>query len=287
MICSLCPRRCNAERNEYSGEGICGMPAAAHIALVSLHMWEEPPISGTNGSGTIFFSGCPLGCVFCQNHEISRKAVGKPYTPEQLAQAFRLLEESGAHNISLVTGTHFIPVIISAFQIYRPKVPVVWNSGGYETSESISALAPYVDIWLPDYKYGLSETAARYSNAPDYPETALSAIMQMRTLAPENIIEDGIMKKGVIIRHLILPGNLRNSASALRRIAARLPGTPISLMSQYTPPQNLPEEFAEINRVLTEREYERIYQLAEQLGMDGYMQELEAADSSYIPHWEI
>jgi len=287
MTCSLCPRRCDAARDSQRGDGFCAMPVDMYVALVSLHMWEEPPISGTNGSGTIFFSGCPLGCVFCQNHEISRRPAGKLYTPEQLSHTFRLLEERGAHNISLVTGTHYIPMIIAAFRLYRPKIPVVWNSGGYETPESIDALAPYVDIWLPDYKYGLTEAAAKYSNAPDYPETAMAAIMRMRSHTPENVLEDGIMKKGVIVRHLILPGNLRNSAAALRRIASKLPGTPVSLMSQYVPPEGLPEEFAEINRTLSEREYERICDLALQLGIDGYTQELDAADSGYVPKWDI
>lgn len=287
ITCSLCPRRCDAARDQLTGEGVCAMPVDMYIALVSLHMWEEPPISGTNGSGTIFFSGCPLGCVYCQNHEISRGKAGKLYTPEQLTHAFRLLEERGAHNISLVTGTHYIPMILAALRLYRPKIPVVWNSSGYETIESIDALAPYVDIWLPDYKYGLSETALRYSNAPDYPETAMAAICRMRSHAPENVIEDGIMKKGVIVRHLILPGNLRNSAAALRRIAAKLPGVPVSLMSQYIPPANLGEQYAEINRTLTEREYERVCSLAEQLGIEGYMQELASADGAYVPEWDI
>ncbi len=287
ITCSVCPRRCDAVRDERGGDGYCAMPVDMYVALVSLHMWEEPPISGTNGSGTIFFSGCPLGCVYCQNREISRGVVGKLYTPEQLAQTFRLLEERGAHNISLVTGTHYIPMIIAAFRLYRPHIPVVWNSSGYETAESVDALAPYVDIWLPDYKYALTETAARYSGAPDYPETALAAIMRMKHHAPENIIEDGIMKKGMIVRHLILPGNLRNSVAALRRLASKLPGTPVSLMSQYTPPEGLPPEFSEIDRPLSEREYERICGLAEQLGIEGYMQELSAADSSYIPEWDI
>lgn len=149
-VCSLCPRRCDAARDQHGGDGFCGMPTDMYIALISLHMWEEPPISGTNGSGTIFFSGCSLGCVYCQNHEISRGAVGRLYTPEQLAQVFRLLEERGAHNISLVTATHYIPMLIAAFRLYRPAIPVVWNSGGYETAESIDAIAPYIDIWLPD-----------------------------------------------------------------------------------------------------------------------------------------
>ncbi len=287
MTCNLCPRRCGAERDSSGGNGFCHMPETMHVALVSLHMWEEPPISGENGSGAIFFSGCSLGCAFCQNRDISRSAVGNEYTPEQLARKFHVLEEQGAHNINLVTGTHFIPQIIEAFRIYRPKVPVVWNSGGYESSEAIDALAPYVDIWLPDYKYGLTEVAAKYSRAPDYPETALAAIMRMRSLRPENVMENGLLKKGMIIRHLILPANLRNSAAALRKLAAKVPNTPISLMSQYTPVEGIEDEFPELGRTLTDREYERITELAGQLGIEGYMQELAAADNSFVPVWDI
>ena len=287
MICTLCPRRCSAQRDAESGSGFCRMPETMHVALISLHMWEEPPISGVNGSGAVFFSGCPLGCAYCQNREISRSAVGKEYTPDQLARKFRVLEEQGAHNINLVTGTHFIPQIIETFRIYRPKVPVVWNSGGYETVEAVDALAPYVDIWLPDYKYGLTEVAAKYSRAPDYPETALNAIMRMRYFQPENIMEGGLLKKGMIIRHLILPANLRNSAAALRRIAAKAANTPVSLMSQYTPVDGIENEFPELGRTLTEREYDRILELAGQLGIDGFTQELSAADSGYVPAWDI
>lgn len=285
--CSLCPRKCGVRRTAEKGGGFCRMSEEMHAAQVMLHMWEEPPISGTNGSGAIFFSGCSLGCIYCQNQDISRGAVGKSCSPEQLARVFRELEDKGAHNINLVTGTHFIPQIIKAFEIYRPRVPVVWNCSGYETAEAIDMLAPYVDIWLPDYKYGLAETAAKYSRAPDYPETALAAIMRMRSLCPENIIEDGLMKKGVIIRHLILPGNIRNSVAALRKLSAHLQGTPVSLMSQYTPPEGLPEEFAEINRPITQHEYDRICTLAEQLSITGYTQELTAADSAYVPVWDI
>lgn len=287
ISCTLCPRKCGVQRTAEEGSGFCRMPERVHIAQAMLHMWEEPPISGEKGSGAVFFSGCSLGCVFCQNHDISRGAVGKSCTPEELAEVFRSLEEQGAHNINLVTGTHFIPQIIEALNICRPQLPIVWNCSGYETAEAIDMLSPYVDIWLPDYKYGLAETAAKYSRAPDYPETALAAIMRMRSLCPENIIENGIMKKGVIIRHLILPANIRNSAAALRRLAANLPETPVSLMSQYTPPKELPGEFAEINRPITQHEYDRICALAEQLGITGYTQELTAADSAYVPAWDI
>lgn len=285
--CRLCPRKCGVQRTDEQGGGFCGMPTRIHTAQVMLHMWEEPPISGERGSGAIFFSGCSLGCVFCQNHDISRGAVGKSCTAQELADVFRSLEKQGAHNINLVTGTHYIPQIIKAMNIYRPQLPVVWNCSGYETAEAIDMLAPYIDIWLPDYKYGLTETAAKYSRAPDYPETALAAIMRMRSLCPENIIEDGIMKKGVIIRHLILPSNIRNSVAALRRLASNLPSTPISLMSQYTPPAELGDNFSEINRPITQHEYDRVCSLADQLGITGYTQELTAADSAYVPKWDI
>lgn len=287
MICTLCPRHCGAERDAESGSGFCRMPETMHVALISLHMWEEPPISGTNGSGAVFFSGCPLGCVFCQNHEISRAAVGREYTPEQLARKFHVLEEQGAHNINLVTGTHFIPQIIETLREYRPRVPVVWNSSGYETPEAIDMLAPYIDIWLPDYKYGLNETAARYSRAPDYPEVALAAILRMRSYQPENVMEDGLLKKGMIVRHLVIPASIRNSAAVLRRLASKVPNTPISIMSQYTPIKGIENDFPELGRMVTEREYERISELASQLGIEGYTQELSAADCEYVPEWDI
>lgn len=286
--CSLCPRGCGVQRDEQHGSGACGMPSSMHIALAAPHMWEEPPISGTRGSGAIFFSGCPLGCVYCQNHEISRNGVvGKKVTPSGLAQIMAELEEKGVHNINFVTGTHFIPEIIAALEIRRPGVPVVWNTSGYETEETIDTLAPWVDIWLPDYKYALSEPARKYSTAPDYPDTAMNAIRRMRAHQPENVCDgSGMMLRGVIVRHMVLPLNVRNSIAALDRIAEELPGVPVSLMSQYTPVTADPR-YPELGRKITTREYEKVCGHMLDLGIDGFMQERDSSACSFIPRWEL
>ena len=258
-----------------------------YVAHTQAHMWEEPPISGTHGSGTIFFSGCNLGCIYCQNHEISTVSgntpVGEKCSPEQLVEKMLELEAQGVHNISFVTGTHFVPDIIAALKIYRPSVPTVWNSGGYEELAVVDALAPYIDIWLPDYKYALTEPAEKYSRAPDYPEKALAAIKRMRRHQPENVIDDdGIMRRGMIIRHLVLPLNTRNSIAVLETLARELPGVPVSIMSQYTPAVTN-TGFDELSRRITVREYDKVCACAERLGTDGFVQETTASRKSYIP----
>ena len=285
--CRLCPRRCGADRASGS-VGVCAMPDTMHIALAAPHMWEEPPISGTRGSGAIFFSGCPLGCVYCQNRDISKNGVvGREVSTEQLTQVMADLEAQGVHNIDFVTGTHFIPGIIAALKLRRPGVPVIWNTSGYETVEAVDALAPWVDIWLPDYKYALSAPAEKYSAAPDYPDVAMNAIKRMRFHQPENIYnEKGMLLRGVILRHMVLPLNVRNSIAALERIAAELPGTPVSLMSQYTPVIDDPR-FPELSRKITAREYEKVCGRMIDLGLDGFMQERGSSTGDFIPHWDI
>ena len=286
--CTLCPRACAAQRNAEEGRGFCAAPSTAYVAKAMLHMWEEPPISGTRGAGTIFFSGCTLRCVYCQNRDISRiegRPRGRAVTAAQLADIMLSLEEQGAHNIEFVTGTQFVPTIIEALELHRPAVPVVWNSGGYERIETVDTLAPYVDIWLPDYKYALSSPAEKYSGAPDYPEVALRAIERMREHAPENVIEDGIMRRGVIVRHLVLPLNVRNSIAALERLHERLPDVPVSIMGQYTPVDGL-ENYPELTRRITPREYGKVCDAAQELGIEGYVQELSSAESRYIPQWD-
>ncbi len=286
FYCRLCPRRCGAFRSSTLTGGICNSPSTAMVSLASLHMWEEPPISGSKGSGTVFFTGCGLGCVYCQNHVISVGGCGKPYTPEQLAQQFRSLEEQGAHNISLVTATQFIPELIKAMRIYRPRV-VVWNSGGYESAAAINAIAPYVDVWLPDYKYALKDCAEKYSSAPDYPEAALAAIERMVQYQPNNVFdEDGLITKGVIIRHLVLPLNTRNSIAALDVLHSRFPSVPISIMGQYTPVVKN-TGFCELERPITRREYRKVVDHAAELGIEGYMQALSSSGEGCIPSFEI
>lgn len=285
--CNLCPRMCGAARGRLRGEGFCGCGTEPVISRAALHMWEEPVISGNCGSGTIFFSGCCLGCAFCQNYAISSEVRGRAVTPEGLAEIMRELERQGAHNISFVTGTQYAEVIIRSLEIYRPGIPLVWNSGGYERTETLQALSKYIDIWLPDYKFALAETASKYACAPDYPAVALNAVQFMCKSAGGNVIEDGIMKRGVIVRHLVLPRNVRNSVAALRRISSELPeGTLVSIMSQYTPAGNI-AAFPELGRRLTSSEYEKVLDTADSLGITGFKQELSSAAEEYVPEFDL
>lgn len=285
--CRLCPRMCGAYRGRLRGAGYCGCGIQPVVSRAALHMWEEPVISGSRGSGTIFFSGCCLGCAFCQNAAISSELRGRAVSPQELAEIMRELERQGAHNISFVTGTHYAEAIIRALRLYRPSVPTVWNSGGYERIETLRALSPYIDIWLPDYKFALPAVAEKYAHAPDYPETALRAIQFMCRCAGENRIEEGVMKRGVIVRHLVLPGNLRNSVAALRRLSGELPrGTLMSVMSQYTPAGRI-DGFPELGRRLTAAEYEKILDVADVLGVEGFRQELSSAAEEYVPEFDL
>ncbi|MDR1564473.1 MAG: radical SAM protein [Oscillospiraceae bacterium] len=287
LNCNLCPKNCNALRTQNSGKGFCGMGLKPVVARAAPHHWEEPVISGTNGSGAVFFSGCTLGCVFCQNHEISTQGFGKALSCTELAQVFKGLEAQGVHNINLVSGTHFVPRIIKALELYRPQIPIVWNSSGYEKSQTINALADYVDIWLPDFKYALSPAAMKYSGAEDYPKIAQAAIDAMLELSPTPIIENDIMKKGVIIRHLILPENTLNSIEVLNIVNKRYKGRALfSLMAQYTPHGNI-SAFRELKRKITRREYDKLCGVLFELGLEGFVQELTAADEGFIPAFDL
>ena len=278
--CNLCPKKCNIDRSEK--RGFCKCSPAALVALAAPHMWEEPVISGERGSGAVFFGGCTLGCKFCQNYEISAVPVGKEVSDRELADIFFNLEQQGVHNINLVSGTQFVPNIINAFNIYRPKIPIVWNSGGYENIDTIDMLSDYVDIWLPDFKYADGEIAKKYSGAADYPEIARKAILRMAQYAPENVISDGIMQKGLIIRHLILPANTRNSIAVLNEIKALFPRALVSLMAQYIP-HGQAHLFPEINRKITAREYNKVCDFMLELGLDGFVQERSSASEAFIP----
>lgn len=288
MICDLCPRRCHALRTPERGEGRCRMPETPVVARAALHMWEEPPLSGTRGAGTVFFSGCPLGCVFCQNESISHENFGKPITVERLREIFLELIGQGAHNIDLVNPTHFAHAVRGALAEPLP-VPVVWNSGGYDRLETLRAMEGKVDIYLPDLKYIHSETAARYSDAPDYPEVAKAALLEMfRQTGPCVYDEDGLLKKGVIIRHLILPGRLSEAKEVMDWVAETFPKGAVlfSLMSQYTP-WGRAEEFPEINRTLraSERRNAQAYMAA--LELDGFAQDSESVGSGFIPAFDL
>lgn len=288
MICNLCPRNCGALRTETAGEGVCRMPAVPVLARAALHQWEEPPISGTRGSGTIFFSGCSLKCAFCQNEQISRDCFGKPVTLERLRQICMELIGQGAHNINLVNPTHYAHVIAQLLQEPLP-VPVVWNTGGYDKAETLRALEGKIDIYLPDLKYLEAGPAGRYSNAPDYPEVAKAAILEMfRQTGPCQFGEDGLLKKGVIIRHLVLPGQLEAAKEVMDWVKNTFaPGDVLfSLMSQYIPYGHA-SDFPEINRPLRRGEARKAEEYMELLGLDGFTQEQTSASEQYIPPFDL
>ena len=283
--CNLCPRSCGAYRSADGGDGFCKMGADPVVARAALHFWEEPCISGTRGSGAVFFTGCSLKCAYCQNYEISiQKKYGRKLSPEKLAEVFGNLAEQGAHNINLVTATHFVPAVIKALTIWRPTVPVVYNCSGYEKISTLKMLEGFVDIYLADFKYSDSDAAKKYSGAADYPETAKEAITEMVRQSGEAAYdENGIMKKGTIIRQLILPGHTRNSIDALKWISEKFPkGVPVSLMAQYTPCGRA-KDFPEINRRVTKREFEKVQDFLFSLGLDGYVQDISSAKAQYIP----
>ena len=286
MICTLCPRNCGVERTAESGAGVCRMGTQPKIARAALHMWEEPCISGTRGSGAVFFSGCGLRCVFCQNEAISQQGEGKIVTPARLAEIFRELEAQGAHNINLVTAAHFVPAVLEALSLYRPNIPIVYNSSGYESVETLRMLSGVVDIYLPDYKYIDPNMAAMLSGARDYPEVAFAAIAEMirQTGAPV-YDENGMMQRGTLIRHLVLPGLTGDSMKILTRIRDEFPGIPVSLMGQYTPcgrALSMPG----MDRKIKKKEYARVLAHMEAIGLDGYRQELGSADGAFIPSFD-
>lgn len=287
-ICTVCPRHCGVIREASVGKGFCKMGENAIVARAAKHMWEEPCISGTRGSGTVFFSGCVLKCVFCQNYKISTQSFGKELTARQLADCYKRLEQQGVHNINLVNPTHFLNAVIESLNIYRPAVPVVYNCGGYESVEALKKLEGYIDIYLPDFKYADNAVAEKYSRVKNYHETAVAAIAEMLRQQPQNIYDNnGIMEKGVIVRHLILPSNTKNSIAALNSLhnhfGSRLT---VSLMAQYIP-CGIAEQYPEINRKITRREYQKVFNCLTELDFDGFAQELNSAKSTYIPDFNL
>ena len=288
MICHLCPRRCGAERTETAGGGVCGMPAAPVVARAGLHHWEEPVISSTRGSGAVFFSGCNLRCVFCQNHSISAEGVGKRITTARLREIFEELIAQGAHNINLVTPTHFVPWILPALEPPLP-VPVVYNCGGYESLGTLRTLEGRVQIYLPDLKYAMEEPARALSAAPDYAETAAAAIREMYRQVGAAVIEDEQMTRGVIIRHLVLPGCIDNSLGVLDWIAESFPKKDVlvSLMSQYVP-MGRAKKLPPFDRRITQEEYDAVLSYLYLLELDnGYTQDFSAASAEYIPEFDL
>ena len=287
MICNLCPRQCGALRTQTQGNGRCRMPETPVVARAALHLWEEPPISGTRGSGTVFFSGCSLGCVFCQNEQISHRDFGKPVTVERLREIFGALIAQGANNINLVNPTHYAHVVAQALEQPLP-VPVVWNSGGYDRVETLRALEGKVDIYLPDYKYRTADYAARYADAADYPQAAEAAIVEMVRQTGLYCYENGLLKRGVIIRHLLLPGKLAEAKRVMDWVAETFqPGQVLfSLMSQYIP-WGRAAEFPELNRRLRASEIRAAEGYMADLGLEGFTQGAEAARADYIPPFDL
>lgn len=286
MICNLCPRDCGAERNEYDGHGVCRMGMLPKVARIAPHMWEEPCISGARGSGTVFFSGCTLRCVFCQNYEISAKNRGRIITVKELADEFKRLEDMDVHNINLVSPTPYIYAILEALEIYKPKIPIVYNTSGYEKVETLRLLDDAVDVYLPDFKYATAELAKMYSSADNYVESAISAIEEMlrQTGSPE-FDENGMLKRGTVIRHLVLPNHTKNSIAVLDIINERFSGAMVSLMGQYVPLGNALKH-EKLNRKITRREYEKVKEHLFELDLDGFVQELSSADEKYVPTWD-
>ena len=285
MNCNICPRNCLVDRKKQSG--FCGQSDKVRISKVMFHHYEETLISGeetSKGSGAIFFTGCNLKCVFCQNYPISHQNKGKNISIKKLANIFKKLEKKGALNINLVTPSHFTMQIIEAFKIYKPNIPIVWNSNGYEKKEIIEKLKEYVDVYLVDLKYMNNDIAMKYSKANSYVESAKTAIKQMKENQPNDIIENGLMKKGIIIRHLILPSHTTDSIKCLDFIHDEIgENSIVSIMSQYEPRYEA-EKHEEINRKITPLEYKRVVSHALKLNMANcFTQDLSSADSKYTP----
>lgn len=292
--CTLCPRRCHADRTK-GGQGVCGQTADIMAARAALHFWEEPCISGSRGSGTVFFSGCNLGCAYCQNHNISLGKAGKVISVERLSEIFLELQKKGAHNINLVTPTHFIPQIAHALCAAKDRglsIPVVYNTGGYESPESLRLLEDLIDIYLPDLKYYSPELSIRYSHAGDYFEVASAAIAEMFRQVGTPVFQDTtegdtLMKRGLLVRHLLLPGQTKDSKKILRYLHETY-GNDIyvSIMDQYTPLPHV-AGIPELNRHVSPTEYSKVLTFAERIGIsNGYIQEGSAASESFIPEFD-
>ena len=287
MLCSQCPRQCRAQRTAESGAGFCAMPERPVLARAALHQWEEPPVSGTRGSGAVFFSGCALRCVFCQNEEISHGNFGKAVSIDRLREICRALTAQGAHNLNFVNPTHWAHALLAVTE-EDFGVPVVYNTGGYDRVETLRALDGRVDVYLPDLKYIDSEAALRYSGAADYPETAKAAIREMVRQTGPVVLQDGLIKRGVIIRHLILPGQLDAAKRVMDWVSAEFPpGTVLfSLMSQYLPCGQA-ARYPEISRRLRKAEIRSANAYMRNLGLDGFVQEGAAADADFIPGFDL
>lgn len=288
--CGLCPWQCHVDRTA-GARGRCGQSGVITAARAALHMWEEPCISGTAGSGAVFFSGCTLRCVYCQNHTISSGTVGKEITAERLAEIFLELQAQNAWNINLVTAGHFAPQVIAALESARTQglsLPVVYNTSGYEREETLRMLEGYVDIWLPDFKYMSSRTAQIYSGAADYAVRAKEALAEMVRQTPEPVFEGERMMRGVIVRHLVLPGMKDEAKDVIRYLYETYRNQiHISILNQYTPVRNL-DQYPQLQRRVTKKEYDEVVDYAIELGVEqGFIQEGKTAEESFIPPFDI
>ena len=287
MECRLCPRECAADRS--INKGRCGVGDEILISRAARHMWEEPPISGTKGSGTVFFSGCNLGCVFCQNYDVSHRAYGMEVDEKHLMKIFDTLIEKGVHNLNLVTPTHYVPMLAKVLSEYKSPVPVIYNSSGYEKAETLKMLEGLVDIYLPDIKYFDSVPALKYSGVEDYFEYASSAVLEMhRQVGAVITDENGLAKKGLIIRHMVLPGNISQAVKVFEWVRENLPAeTYISVMRQYTP-FGKAKEMPPVNRKLSSREYAIVKEKILAMGFENcYFQSKESAIESFIPNFNL
>ena len=282
MLCTLCPRRCGALRTADEGHGFCQLPETMLIARIQPHLWEEPPISGKNGTGAIFFSGCTLRCAYCQNGDISHRNAGRCFTPAELADSMRRLVDAGMHTISFITATPYVQQILAALEIYRPPVPLVWNTSGYETVDTVRLLDGVIDVYLPDLKHRSEAMGRLCAKAPDYFDVTSTAITEMVRQTGTPVYDaDGIMTRGTLIRHLILPGLTSESIQLLDWVAENLPGTPVSLMRQYIPMNGV--DIKGLDRPITEREYRRVRDHMLALDLPGYLQEPESASTDFVP----
>ncbi len=293
FVCTLCPRRCGVERTPFQGPGVCRMPSEPVLARAALHVGEEPCISGRpgapGGSGTVFFSGCSLSCAFCQNAPISHDRFGQTVSPARLADIFRELVDQGAHNINLVNPTHYAHTVLDALALYRPPVPVVYNSSGYERTETLRLLEGAVDVYLPDFKYSDPDLSKDLSGAADYADFASEAVLEMaRQTGPMQLDQNGLAVKGTMVRHLVLPGHTVNSLKVLDWLADHLPeGTYVSLMFQYTPMAPIPDH-PELSRRLTARECRKVFDyLVEKRLTEGYVQQRKSAGEAFIPAFDL
>ncbi|MBQ2971146.1 MAG: radical SAM protein [Ruminococcus sp.] len=287
MICNLCPRKCNAFRDSSKAEGFCRCEDKMKVARIAPHLWEEPCISGENGCGAVFFSGCTLKCVYCQNYEISNDNNGRFISPKELSKKLRELENAGVHTIEFVSATQYVDKLIETLKLYKPSVPLIYNSSGYESVETLKKLSGYIDVYLPDFKYSDDTLAKKLSKCDNYTSVATKAINEMLRQCPTlEFDKNGIVQKGVIVRHLVLPNHTKNSIKVLDIIKENFgDNVLLSLMGQYIP-FGKARDYPDINRKITKREYQKVLDHLLNLELDGFAQELKSADKSYIPKWE-